>query len=61
MNDTNNELTEEEKKMFERCLYLAMKFAEDHLSGTALEYMKAREKISESGLNDKYKKWFFRE
>lgn len=59
---TNNcELTEEEKRMFESCLYLATKFIEDHMSGTALEYMKAREKVSDLGLDEKYRKWFFNE
>ena len=56
-----DKLTEEEKRLFERCLALAMEFAAGHQSGTALEYLEARKHIDEIGLEEKYRKWFFGE
>ena len=61
-NSKKEEITEEEKTaLFEKCLFYATQFAENHLSGTALEYMRAREKVTELGLEEEYRKWFFGE
>lgn len=56
-----DELSPEEKEMFQKCLELSVLFSQDHTSSVALQYMNIREKITSSGLDEKYKKWFFNE
>ena len=55
-------LSEEEKwKLFHKCYNLAIAFAAEHQSGIALKYLGARREISDAGLDEEFKAWFFDE